>query len=238
MAKKKFDQRDKLFQERRKRANAIASRKLFDGVVAARGRRKSGNAIDCRRILSQGLSEGRSRRGALRRAKRLQSDRHARREWRRQNGSRDPFALLRRRRDNDLPVRSEEGSSFAFCCLRRVIPTIVVRKISAFAVILIGTCLVPSLEAKDIIRDKSLDGRFALRITKEDEDWGAGDHQSQKQTRRRGTGDLREFHRGSAFGVVEGFTKSCVFRAGSPRWQYHCLFSQRLGLRRSIAAVR
>ena len=61
--------------------------------------------------------------------------------------------------------------------------TIVVRRISAFAVILIGTCLVPSLEAKDIIRDKSPDGRFAPRITKEDEDWGAGDHQSQnKQT--------------------------------------------------------
>lgn len=48
------------------------------------------------------------------------------------------------------------------------------RKISAFAVILIGTCLVPSLEAKDIIRDKSPDGKFALRITKEDEGWGAG----------------------------------------------------------------
>jgi hypothetical protein len=48
-----------------------------------------------------------------------------------------------------------------------------VRKISAFAVILIGNCLVPSLEAKDIIRDESPDGRFALRITKEDEGWGA-----------------------------------------------------------------
>src|SRR5437867_11905342 len=37
--------------------------------------------------------------------------------------------------------------------LWRVIPTIAARKISVFAVILIGTCLVPSLEAKDIIRD-------------------------------------------------------------------------------------
>jgi len=49
-----------------------------------------------------------------------------------------------------------------------VIPTIAVRKISTFAVILMGTCLVPSLEAKDIIRDKSPDGKFALQITKED----------------------------------------------------------------------
>ena len=42
------------------------------------------------------------------------------------------------------------------------------KTISALAVILIGNCLVPSLEAKDIIRDKSPDGKFALRITKED----------------------------------------------------------------------
>ena len=48
------------------------------------------------------------RRGALRRAERLQSNRDARPGWRRQNGSRDPFILLRGRRDNDLPVRSEE----------------------------------------------------------------------------------------------------------------------------------
>ena len=46
------------------------------------------------------------------------------------------------------------------------------RTISALVVILIATCLVPSLEAKDIIRDKSPDGKFALRITKEDEGWG------------------------------------------------------------------
>ena len=52
-----------------------------------------------------------------------------------------------------------------------MIPTIAVKRISAFAVILIG--LVPSLEAKDIIRDKSPDGKFALQITKEDEGWGA-----------------------------------------------------------------
>jgi hypothetical protein len=38
------------------------------------------------------------------------------------------------------------------------------RTISALAVILIGNCLVPSLEAKDIITDKSQDGNFALRI--------------------------------------------------------------------------
>ena len=47
------------------------------------------------------------------------------------------------------------------------------RTISALAVILIGNCLVPSLEAKDIIRDKSPDGKFALRITKENEGSGA-----------------------------------------------------------------
>jgi hypothetical protein len=44
---------------------------------------------------------------------------------------------------------------------------------AAFAVILISSCLVPSLQAKDIIRDKSPDGKFALRITKEDQGWGA-----------------------------------------------------------------
>src|SRR2546430_3879986 len=38
------------------------------------------------------------------------------------------------------------------------------RTISALAVILIGNCLVPSLQAKDIIMDKSPDGNFALRI--------------------------------------------------------------------------
>jgi len=38
------------------------------------------------------------------------------------------------------------------------------RTISALAVILIGNCLVPSLQAKDIITDKSPDGNFALRI--------------------------------------------------------------------------
>src|SRR5438132_4662923 len=101
-----FNQRDKLFQERRKRANAIASRKLFDGVVAARGRWKSGNAIDRRRILSQGLSEGRTRRGALRRAERLQSDRDAGSGRRRQNGNRGRLELLRRRSGHNLALRS------------------------------------------------------------------------------------------------------------------------------------
>src|SRR6476619_5544420 len=38
------------------------------------------------------------------------------------------------------------------------------RTISALAVILIGNCLVRSLEAKDFIMDKSPDGNFALRI--------------------------------------------------------------------------
>jgi hypothetical protein len=47
------------------------------------------------------------------------------------------------------------------------------KTISLFAFILIRICLLPSLEAKDIIRDKSPDGKFALRITKEDQGWGA-----------------------------------------------------------------
>src|SRR6059058_1706041 len=38
------------------------------------------------------------------------------------------------------------------------------RTISALTVILIGNCLVPSLQAKDIIMDKSPDGNFALRV--------------------------------------------------------------------------
>ncbi len=42
------------------------------------------------------------------------------------------------------------------------------RTIAAFAFILIGNCLVSSLEAKDIIRDKSPDGKFALRFTRDD----------------------------------------------------------------------
>jgi hypothetical protein len=47
------------------------------------------------------------------------------------------------------------------------------RTISALVVILIATCLVPSLEAKDVIKDKSPDGNFALRIHLPQE---AGDH--------------------------------------------------------------
>ena len=45
-----------------------------------------------------------------------------------------------------------------------MISTLRVRTISALVVIPIATCLVPSLEAKDIIMDKSPDGNFALRI--------------------------------------------------------------------------
>ncbi len=46
---------------------------------------------------------------------------------------------------------------------------IAVKTILALAVILIGNCLMPSLEAKDIIRDKSPDGKFALRIAKDEQ---------------------------------------------------------------------
>ncbi len=38
------------------------------------------------------------------------------------------------------------------------------KTLSLFALVLIGSCLTPSLEAKDIIMDKSPDGNFALRI--------------------------------------------------------------------------
>jgi hypothetical protein len=48
-----------------------------------------------------------------------------------------------------------------------------VKTMSAVAVILILNCLVPSLEAKDIVRDKSPDGKFALRFTKMEEGGGA-----------------------------------------------------------------
>jgi hypothetical protein len=48
------------------------------------------------------------------------------------------------------------------------------RTIQALAVILVGVCLVPSLHAEDIIRDKSPDGKFALRITQGEEGWDAG----------------------------------------------------------------
>jgi hypothetical protein len=43
-----------------------------------------------------------------------------------------------------------------------------VRTIPALAIILIANCFVPSSEAKDIIRDKSPDGKCALRFTKDD----------------------------------------------------------------------
>jgi len=39
---------------------------------------------------------------------------------------------------------------------------------AALAFVLIGNCLVPPLHAKDIIKDKSPNGKFALRITKDD----------------------------------------------------------------------
>ena len=38
------------------------------------------------------------------------------------------------------------------------------KTLSLFALVLIASCLTPSLEAKDIIMDKSPDGNFALRI--------------------------------------------------------------------------
>jgi hypothetical protein len=41
------------------------------------------------------------------------------------------------------------------------------------ALLIGGNCLSPSLEAKDIVRDKSPDGKFALRLTKGEEGWGA-----------------------------------------------------------------
>src|SRR5439155_26689648 len=77
----------------------------------------SGNAIDCRRILSQGLSEGRTRRGALRRAERVQGDRHTGSGRRRQNGTRGWLELLRRRRDHNLLLGSEGECSFTLCFL-------------------------------------------------------------------------------------------------------------------------
>ena len=48
-----------------------------------------------------------------------------------------------------------------------------IRTTAIFAIILIGDCLIPSIKAKDTIRDKSPDGKFALEITKEDEGWAA-----------------------------------------------------------------
>jgi len=47
------------------------------------------------------------------------------------------------------------------------------RIIALLASILVATSLVPSLEAKDVIKDKSPDGKFALRIRKGEEDWEA-----------------------------------------------------------------
>src|ERR1044071_7155056 len=47
------------------------------------------------------------------------------------------------------------------------------RSTIVFAIFLIGHFLIPSIKAKDTIRDKSPDGTFALEITKEDEGWAA-----------------------------------------------------------------
>ena len=57
------------------------------------------------------------------------------------------------------------------------------RMIAALAVILIGNCLNPSLKAGDVIKDKSPDGKFALRITKEDQGWGAANTRFQRFAR-------------------------------------------------------
>ncbi len=43
------------------------------------------------------------------------------------------------------------------------------RTIVTFAAGLIANCLVPSLQAKDVIKDKSPGGKFALRIHKGEE---------------------------------------------------------------------
>ena len=42
-----------------------------------------------------------------------------------------------------------------------------------FVGVLIGAWLVPSMQAKEIIRDKSLDGKFALQVTQQNEGWAA-----------------------------------------------------------------
>ena len=47
------------------------------------------------------------------------------------------------------------------------------RSVTVFAAILIANLPVLSIKAKDTIRDKSPDGKFALEITKEDEGWAA-----------------------------------------------------------------
>jgi hypothetical protein len=52
-------------------------------------------------------------------------------------------------------------------------PAITVRTIATFTLILIGNCLLLSFAAAEVIRDKSPDGKFALRLTQEDEGWAA-----------------------------------------------------------------
>jgi hypothetical protein len=46
-----------------------------------------------------------------------------------------------------------------------------IRTIALLASILVATSFVPSLRAEEIIKDKSPDGKFALRIHKGEEGW-------------------------------------------------------------------
>ena len=94
-----------------------------------------------------------------------------------------------------------------------MIPTIAVKTISAFAVILIVIALCHRLKRKTSSETNRQTGKFALQITKEDEGWGAAIINLKSKQDAVGLRDLPEFHRGSAFGMVEGFTKSRVFRS-------------------------
>ena len=68
------------------------------------------------------------------------------------------------------------------------------RTIALFAIILIRNCLVRSIEAKDIIRDNSPDGKFALQIPKEDVGWAAAIIDLKSKENVVGTGHLPELH--------------------------------------------
>ena len=48
-----------------------------------------------------------------------------------------------------------------------------IRIIALLASILVATALVPLLKAVEMTKDKSPDGKFALRITEGEEDWEA-----------------------------------------------------------------
>jgi hypothetical protein len=104
------NQRDKLFQERRERADEIARWQLFDSAIASSGRRKSADTAYGRRILSKGLYKG----ARIQRAKCLQSRRSFGFGWRRQNGGRRRIKILRRRSDDDSSLESEQGERCAF----------------------------------------------------------------------------------------------------------------------------